>query len=94
MNANGQGVGAITALRVDASGNQTSVAVGSYNANSKQYTATPISLGAADQVYLSLYGTGIRGMSSLAGVSATDRRRQRSRCKPRRRNRSSRDWTK
>jgi len=72
MNANGQGVGAITAVRMDASGNQTSVPVDSYNPNSKQYTAIPISLGAAtDQVYLSLYGTGIRGLSSLAGVVVT-----------------------
>ena len=57
----GKGAAAITAVRVDASGNQTGVNV-----------SQPISLGtAAGQVYLSLFGTGIRGVSSLAGVSVT-----------------------
>ena len=72
MNSNGKGVGAIVGLRVDASGQQTSVPIFTYNANSKQYVSTPIDLGAAtDQVYLSLYGTGIRGLSSTLNANVT-----------------------
>jgi uncharacterized protein (TIGR03437 family) len=72
MNASGAGVGAIAGVRVDASGQQTPVAIFTYSAAGNQYVATPISLGAAtDQVYLSLYGTGIRGFSSLAGIAVT-----------------------
>ena len=37
-----------------------------------QFVTTPIDLGAAtDQVFLSLYGTGIRGFSSAAAITAT-----------------------
>jgi len=72
MNASGKGVGAIVGLRVDASGHETSVPIATYNANSKQYVSTPIDLGAAtDQVYLSLYGTGIRGLSSTLNANVT-----------------------
>ena len=71
-NASGTGVGAITGVRLDASGQQTPVGIFTYDSTAKQYVATPISLGAAtDQVYLSLYGTGIRGFSSLAGIAVT-----------------------
>jgi uncharacterized protein (TIGR03437 family) len=71
MNASGKGVGAVTGLRVDASGQQSSVPVFSCPA-AGQCVAVPIDLGAAtDQVYLSLYGTGIRGFSSLSAITVT-----------------------
>jgi uncharacterized protein (TIGR03437 family) len=71
MNASGQGVGAITGLSVSGNGQQTSVPVFSCGANG-QCTAVPISVGAAaGQVYLSLYGTGIRGFTSLSAITAT-----------------------
>jgi uncharacterized protein (TIGR03437 family) len=71
-NASGKGVGAIVGLRVDGSGQRSDVPVFTYDAAGKQYVAVPIDLGAAtDQVYLSLYGTGIRGVSSLPAVSVT-----------------------
>ena len=71
MNASGQGVGAITGLRIDASGQRSDVPVFSCNATG-QCVSVPIDLGAAtDQVYLSLYGTGIRGFSSLSAVTVT-----------------------
>jgi uncharacterized protein (TIGR03437 family) len=71
VNANGQGIGAITALRVSGSGQQSSVPVFSCGVNG-QCTSVPIDLGAAtDQVYLSLYGTGIRGFSSLSAITVT-----------------------
>jgi len=69
-NASGQGIGAIVGLRVDAAGVQTYFPVSSYDAAQQQFVATPISLGAVtDQVYLLLYGTGIRGVQNLSNVS-------------------------
>jgi uncharacterized protein (TIGR03437 family) len=63
------GIGAITGLRIDEAGQRTDVPVFTYNAGQKTFAATPIDLGAStDQVYLSIYGTGIRGAS---GITAT-----------------------
>ena len=71
VNANGQGVGAITGLRVSASGQQSNVPVFSCGATG-QCVSAPIDLGATtDQVYLSLYGTGVRGFSSLSAITVT-----------------------
>ena len=72
MNASGKGVGAITGLRSDAAGQRSDVPIFQYDATAKQYVSTPIDLGAAtDQIYLSLFGTGLRGLSSVAGISFT-----------------------
>jgi uncharacterized protein (TIGR03437 family) len=69
-NANGQGVGAIVALRVDGTGKQTYLPAFTYNATEKRFDAVPISLGAeTDKLYLIIYGTGIRGATALSGVS-------------------------
>jgi uncharacterized protein (TIGR03437 family) len=66
------GVGAIVGLRVSADGQRSDVPVFAYNNQQKQYVATPIDLGAAtDQVYLSIYGTGIRGFGNLTSVTAS-----------------------
>ena len=66
------GVGAILGLRIDAAGQRSDVPVFTYDNQQKQYVAAPIDLGAAtDQVYLSIYGTGIRGFGNLSSVSAT-----------------------
>jgi uncharacterized protein (TIGR03437 family) len=71
-NASGKGVGAIIGLRVDGNGQRSDVPIFTYDAAAKQYVAVPIDLGAStDLVYLSLYGTGIRGLSSLAAVTVT-----------------------
>jgi uncharacterized protein (TIGR03437 family) len=71
-NESGQGVGAIVGLRIDGSGQRSDVPIFTHDAAGNQYAAVPIDLGAAsDQVYLSLYGTGIRGLSSLAAVTVT-----------------------
>ena len=59
-NANGAGVAAALAVRVSATGAQTSVPVFSCPASST-CAPVPIDLGtSSDQIYLSLYGTGIR----------------------------------
>ncbi len=71
INGTGKGVGSIQAQRVDAGGVRSDVPVFSYSASAKQFVSTPIDLGAAtDQLYLTLYGTGIRGYSSLSAISA------------------------
>jgi uncharacterized protein (TIGR03437 family) len=71
MSGSGQGVGAILGVRVDSSGQQSSVPVFSCGA-SGGCVAVPIDVSAASgQVYLSLYGTGIRGFSSLSNMTAT-----------------------
>lgn len=50
----------------------TDVPVFAWDSAKSQFTALPIDLGAAtDQVYLSLYGTGIRGFSALSNIKAT-----------------------
>ena len=66
-------IGAITALRVTAAGQRTDLAVFQYNnGKTPEFVTVAIDLGAAsDQVYLSLYGTGVRGYSSPAAITAT-----------------------
>ena len=71
-NANGQGVAAAAVVRVKADGTQSQEAVIQYNTAAARYDAVPISLGdATDQLFLVTYGTGFRGRTSLANVTAT-----------------------
>jgi uncharacterized protein (TIGR03437 family) len=68
-NADGQGVPAAVALRFRGS-QQTYEAVAQFDSAQSKFVATPIDLGAAtDQVFLLLFGTGLRERSSLANVS-------------------------
>jgi uncharacterized protein (TIGR03437 family) len=68
-NADGKGVAAATAVRVKADGSQAAVPV--LQCVSGSCAATPIDLGPdSDQVYISLYGTGIRNRASLSEVIA------------------------
>ncbi len=70
-NANGQGVAAAVALRVKANGEQTYEAVARYDQSQQRFIPIPIDLGpSSDQVFLILFGTGIRGRSSLSAVTA------------------------
>ncbi len=69
-NANGQGIGAMVALRISASGAQTYLPVFSYSAAGQRFVPVPVSLGAdTDKLYLILFGAGIRGERNLADVS-------------------------
>ncbi len=69
--SNGKGVAAAQAVRVAADGTQTPIAVVQCP-TSGPCTAVPIDLGSAtDQVVLELFGTGIRGRSSLSNVTCT-----------------------
>jgi uncharacterized protein (TIGR03437 family) len=69
-NTNGQGIGAMDAVRVDANGAQTPVQTYRYDSTQQRQVGVPISLGAeTDKVFLSLYGTGLRGVQNLSDVT-------------------------
>jgi uncharacterized protein (TIGR03437 family) len=73
MNANGRGVPAGLAIKVSGSGSQTweYVFIGPF-LGVDAYEPAGLDLGGpTDQLVLQLYGTGIRGRSSLAAVTAT-----------------------
>jgi uncharacterized protein (TIGR03437 family) len=71
MNASGQGVPAALAIFSRGDGPQTWQYVFNTGCQVGSCQPVPLDLGAAtDQVFLQLYGTGIRGRSSLAAVTA------------------------
>lgn len=71
INANGFGPAAATALRLRADGSQTSEPVFRCGSAPGSCTTVPLDLGpASDQLYLSLYGTGLRAGASLPIVTA------------------------
>lgn len=71
-NDSGQGVAAAQALIVHADGSREFLPVFQCGSAAGSCVATPINLGSStDQVYLMLYGTGIRGASALQNVTCT-----------------------
>lgn len=71
-NSSGQGVPSGYALRIKADNSQSNEALSQYDAAQARFLAVPIDFGpATDQVYLILYGTGIRSRSSLSAVTFT-----------------------
>lgn len=70
-NANGQGVPAGFAIRQHADGSQSLVSIAMSNTAGQQ-TPLPIDLGPeSDQLFLVLFGTGIRGRTAQSAVTAT-----------------------
>ncbi|MGH9845778.1 MAG: kelch repeat-containing protein, partial [Blastocatellia bacterium] len=68
-NANGQGVAAAVALRIRASGAQSFEPVARFDTAQNRFVAAPIDLGPdSDQVFLVLYGTGIKFRSARSAV--------------------------
>ncbi|MDX2033037.1 MAG: SMP-30/gluconolactonase/LRE family protein [Blastocatellia bacterium] len=68
-NATGQGAAAAVALRVRADNSQSYEPVAALDAAQGRFVPAPIDLGPeTDQVFLLLYGTGIRGRSALSAV--------------------------
>ena len=66
-NASGQGVAAALTTRVDAGGSQSTEAI--FECGPSLCLPTPVDLGPeSDQVFLLLFGTGIRGASSQLAV--------------------------
>ncbi len=71
-NANAQGIAAALALRVRADGSLSYEPVAQFDAAQNRFVPLPIDLGLeSDQVFLVLYGTGIRFRSAQAAVTAT-----------------------
>jgi uncharacterized protein (TIGR03437 family) len=74
-NADGQGVAAATVLRVRQDGSQIYEPVARFDAALNRFVAVPIDLGpdlgnASDQVFLILFGTGLRYSNSPSAVTA------------------------
>lgn len=69
-NSSGIGVAAAVLLRIGANGSQTVEPVAEWNSALNRFVARPIDLGNdGDQVYLLLFGTGLRFRSSLSSVT-------------------------
>ena len=70
-NASGQGVASATVLRLKGNGAQSYEPVAQYDSGLQRFVAVPIDIGQnTDQVFLVLFGSGIRNRSSLVGVVA------------------------
>jgi uncharacterized protein (TIGR03437 family) len=70
--SSGRGLAAAVALRIQASGAQRFEPVARFDPAQNKFVAPPLDLGPeGEQVFLLLFGTGLRGRSSLANVSAT-----------------------
>lgn len=68
--ASGRGLAAATVLRVKGDGTQQFEPVGYFDPTQARFVATPINLGPeSDQVFLLLFGTGLRFRSALSAVS-------------------------
>jgi len=71
-NASGQGLAAAVALRVKADGSQSYEPIAQFDSAQNKFVARPLDLGPeGEQVYLLLFGTGIRHRNSLSSVIAT-----------------------
>jgi uncharacterized protein (TIGR03437 family) len=69
-NASGRDVAAAVVLRVKAGGSQQYEPVAQFDAAQNKFVAVPIDLGPeTDQVFLVLFGTGIKFRSSLSAVT-------------------------
>lgn len=71
-NANGQGAAAASVLRITADGKLSYEKAVQFDVAQNRYVALPIDLGGTgDQVFLLLFGTGLRFRSALSSVTAT-----------------------
>jgi len=75
VNADGRGAPAAVALRIRSDGTQIAEPVAQFDAAQNRFVPRPIDLGpdmgsASDQVFLILFGAGIRGRGALANVVA------------------------
>ena len=71
-NGTGEGIGAVTARREGADGSSSNPEVFTYDEAAGRLVGVPLGLGdEGDQVFLTLYGTGIRGAGGAESVQAT-----------------------
>lgn len=66
--ATGNGWAAAQLVRVRPDGTQTRTPIARFDVVSSQFVAVPISFTGGDELFLELYGTGLRGRSSLTAV--------------------------
>ncbi|MCP5113770.1 MAG: hypothetical protein GY953_23290, partial [bacterium] len=72
FNGSGAGVVAATGLRVSGDGSRSDVAITQFDTASGQWVPRPIDLGPdGDQIFLTIFCTGLRGRSDLANVKVT-----------------------
>jgi len=71
MSGTGTGVAAATAIEVPTANPQQQTPVSVFQCSASGCTAVPINVGVSGTVYLTLYGTGIRNLSSLANVQVS-----------------------
>jgi uncharacterized protein (TIGR03437 family) len=71
MNSTGTGVAAATAIEVPTAQPQQQTPVSVFQCGASGCTPVPINVGVSGTVYLSLYGTGIRNLSSLTNVQVS-----------------------
>lgn len=71
-NANGQGVPAAVVLRIKTNGAQSYEPIAVFDSAQNKFVAQPIDLGPeSDQLFLILFGTGIRNRTALSNVVST-----------------------
>lgn len=69
-NSNGQDVALGVVLRLSADGTQTYEPIARFDSALNRFVAVPIDFGATgDRIYLSLFGTGVRRLASLSGLT-------------------------
>ena len=71
VDGSGTGTAAASAIQTDVNNPQVQTPVAVYQCGDSGCSAVPIPVSAANPVFVSFYGTGIRGVSSLANVSVT-----------------------
>jgi uncharacterized protein (TIGR03437 family) len=71
MNSKGTGVAAATAIEVPTAQPQQQTPVSVFQCGASGCTSVPINVAVSGTVYLSLYGTGIRNLSSLTNVQVS-----------------------
>ncbi len=72
IDSTGVGTGAITGLRVALDQSRSAVDTFRFDTDQQQFVGVPINVAAeAGQVFLTLFGTGIRGVSSAEQIAAT-----------------------
>jgi uncharacterized protein (TIGR03437 family) len=71
MDSTGRGLAAAQALRLRADNSNSVEAIARYDSAQNKFVGVPVDLNTTDQMFLQLYGTGVRKRSDLANVTAT-----------------------
>ncbi|MBL8205057.1 MAG: DUF1800 family protein [Blastocatellia bacterium] len=69
--ATGKGLAAAQALRLRADNSSSVEEVARYDSSQSKFVSLPVNLNTTDQMFLQLYGTGVRRRSNLSNVTAT-----------------------